>query len=283
LPRMQAFCAGVHSDVCRALDVHRDQVTVRAVTAGSVIVTLALASRDDDYRSPLSLVHMVVEQAADAHSVLRQGAYTHSLISVSHIMANAAAAHRKGLDSASEAPVRCGVGLVLQLDDKGRVLVFRVVPGTPAALTRSLCEGDIVIEVDGHSMAGAPADRIIEALQGDKGSMVRIAIMRGDIYHSVYMVRGTARDSLTPLMRTSLDPPIGFKQTSPRKDTSPSGLFSARNRLSMSTPASTVSSSAPTAESQRALQVVSPLYARLPVFRSFSCICSDSSGRIGRW
>ena len=204
LPRMQAFCAGLHADVYRALDVERQQVVVRNVSAGSVIVNVALLageSPSDDSHSPLALVRMLQEQALDSSSVLRQGAYTRALVSVRHLPRDSADDQRTGDKenvSQQTVPRACGVGLVLQAQVDGRVVIARIVPGSPAALTRELCQGDMVAEVDGQPLTGGggedAADAVIAALQGPKGSLVRMAVMRGDLSHTVYMVRGGARD-----------------------------------------------------------------------------------------
>ena len=258
LPRMQAFCAGIHADICRALNVNRDQVVVRAVTAGSVVVTIALQSREDDYRSPLLLVQLLVEQAEDMGSVLRHGAYTRTLLSLSHISPNIGSAF--GSTNAVEGSETTGVGLVLQANDRGQIVISSVIPGTPAALTRELFESDIVIEVDGQSVVGAPGHNVVDALYGQKGSLVRIAVMRGDTYHSVYMARGAGRDSFKPGIHT------GPLTTSQRSSLArpPSDRERRLSLSSCATPGSSISASL--LERHRSLQVCG---------HSLRCSCID--------
>ena len=230
LPRMQAFCAGLHADVYRALDVERQQVVVRKVLAGSVMVNVALVAAGrpcDDRRSPLALVQELQEQALDSGSVLRQGAYTRALLSVRHLPHDMTDDLMRTGDkekvSQQTVPRACGVGLVLQAQVDGRVLIARIVPGSPAALTRELCQGDMVAEVDGQTLTGGGADAaggsadgadaVVAALQGPKGSLVRMAVMRGDLSHTVYMVRAGARDrSISPALSSGAGGVDGAEQ-----------------------------------------------------------------------
>jgi len=285
LPNMQAFCTGLHSDVCWALNVHGDQVVVRNVSAGSVIVTVALSASHDDDRSAMDLVRTLQEQATHSDSSLLQGAYTQSLKSLTHIVSTAvptdwqAQTPRIDLENSILATMSCGVGLVLQQDDQNRVFISRLIPGSPAALTRELCDDDVVIEIDGHSMIGVAPDLVVASLKGDKGSLVRMAVMRGDVLRTVYMVRGKARDSLVAAIRVSAiaDQEQHNKDTPKRiLPSTPLGALEASNgrprtsqapynkRLSVETASSAVSASA---HSQRALQVC--LLAMLSCFKLY--------------
>ena len=154
---------------------------------------------------------------------------------------------------------------MLQEDDRQQVFISRIIPGSPAALTRELCEDDIIVEIDGQAMVGVAGDSLVAALKGDKGSLVRMAVMRGEISRTVYMVRGNARDSLTPAIRTR-GPTHTFEsenkgQSSPpvrRTRTSNVGVNRVLSgRMSIGTPGSAISNPPSTlvGESQRTLQV----------------------------
>jgi len=201
--RMQAFCCGLHSDLCTALDVQSDRVVLRSIRAGSVVVCVALMPSDDDNRSALALVGMLQVQAKDSQSVLRQGAYTRSLMSVTHMSSDEVSATHAQASAAENASMTCGVGLVLEADDRDRVRVARIIPGSPAAMTREVICGDIVTDVDGKSTAGTTADDVVASLHGDKGSLVRVAVMRGHDTHTIYMIRGSSSDSISPVIEES--------------------------------------------------------------------------------
>ena len=256
LPRMQAFCSGLHSDLCRALDAQRDRVVIRSIRAGSVVVCVALLPSTDDNRSALTLVGMLQAQARDSQSGLRRGAYTKSLISVTHISSDGPPP-----SEAEDASTTCGVGLVLEGGDDDQVRVARIIPGGPAALTREILCDDIVTDVDGQSTAGMTADAVVASLQGDKGSLVRVAVMRGDIARTVYMVRGSSSDSILPAIEAST-----AKQNvrELERDQTPmsnhitrtNGAGLTKNRLSIGTPGAGTPYFGPMDESHRALQVL---------------------------
>jgi hypothetical protein len=275
--RMQAFCCGLHSDLCTALDSQSDRVVIRSIRAGSVVVCVALLPSDHDNRSALALVGMLQVQAKDSQSVLRQGAYTRSLISVTHMSSDEVLATHAQASAAENASMTCGVGLVLEADDRDRVRVARIIPGSPAAMTREVICGDIVTDVDGKSTAGMTADAVVASLHGDKGSLVRVAVMRGDDVHTIYMIRGSSNDSISPVIEAST---TKHHVRGLDRDQTPASNHLARTngagmtkgRLSIGASGSSSPYLGPTGESHRALQVFWLLSCMFAVLISGACV-----------
>lgn len=62
-----------------------------------------------------------------------------------------------------------GAGLVLWRTGEG-FLAVKVFPGSPAAAA-GLCDGDLVVRIDGHTAADAAPAAVIEALSGERGGV----------------------------------------------------------------------------------------------------------------
>ena len=68
-----------------------------------------------------------------------------------------------------------GIGAEVQLDRDERLMIVAVLPGTPAE-TVGLKPGDVVLEVDGESIAGlSPFESVIK-IRGPKGSSVELLV-----------------------------------------------------------------------------------------------------------
>jgi hypothetical protein len=158
----------------------------------------------------------------------------------------------------------CGVGLELKTDDRNGLVISRVIPGSPADLSRDLFKGDIIIEINGQSSLRMSSEEVVAALKGDAGSLLRISVMRADIRSTVYLVREKIRDILLPT--TFASPAIlgavektGPKESSEYKSYSrTSNAGATRNRFSIGTPFGAEAASPPSilfGESQRTLQV----------------------------
>ena len=158
----------------------------------------------------------------------------------------------------------CGVGLELKTDDRNGLVISRVIPGSPADLSRDLFKGDIIIEINGQSTLRMSSEEVVAALKGDTGSLLRISVMRADIRSTVYLVREKIRDILLPT--TFASPAIlgavektGPKESSEYKSYSRmSNAGATRNRFSIGAPFGAEPASPPSillSESQRTLQV----------------------------
>ena len=94
--------------------------------------------------------------------------------------------------------MRCGVGMQVELDDRGFIHVLFINPGGSAFKSGKIIVGDIIHSVDGKPMRST--DDIFEAILGWEGTNVVLNIetttgWRGDI---------TLVRKVSPLMMTSL-------------------------------------------------------------------------------
>lgn len=70
-----------------------------------------------------------------------------------------------------------GVSLGPSPEDKSRILVYRVAPGSPAEKA-GIKRGDAVLSVDGHELADIGPRRLSQVFEGDLGTKVNLAISR---------------------------------------------------------------------------------------------------------
>lgn len=76
----------------------------------------------------------------------------------------------------------CGIGINLKRDFDGRLLVRRVLEGSPAAMA-GLEVGDEIIAVDGKSVLGLSENSLAELIRGPAGSSVKLKFKRENIEH----------------------------------------------------------------------------------------------------
>lgn len=73
-----------------------------------------------------------------------------------------------------------GIGVRVYHDSSEGVLVaFRVMDGSPAE-TAGMHQGDVIFSVDGVATATLTYEEILDAIQGENGSLVRIGVRRGE-------------------------------------------------------------------------------------------------------
>lgn len=75
-----------------------------------------------------------------------------------------------------------GVGLVVQITPEEQLEIVRVYTGSPSEQA-GLQAGDCIVEVDGQAVTGESAKALTHAvslIQGEDGTQVRIAVLRGD-------------------------------------------------------------------------------------------------------
>ena len=80
-----------------------------------------------------------------------------------------------------------GIGIVSQQTDEG-LYIDTVLEGAPAE-KGGMKAGDIIIEVDGHSIIGEDSDTAIGRIRGEEGSEVRITYLREGEKESVSLIR----------------------------------------------------------------------------------------------
>lgn len=73
-----------------------------------------------------------------------------------------------------------GIGAYVQENDQGFVEIVRPIEGSPAQAA-GLLPGDVVVAVDGESMAGKSLDEVISYILGPAGTEVAITFVREDL------------------------------------------------------------------------------------------------------
>ena len=85
-----------------------------------------------------------------------------------------------------------GVGIFMNQDEQGRVLVVSVMPGRPAEAA-GLEDGDIILAVDDLETTGLAIEIVMMRLRGQEGTEVKVDLLRereqGDLYYTVTITR----------------------------------------------------------------------------------------------
>ncbi|MCL1975327.1 MAG: S41 family peptidase [Firmicutes bacterium] len=85
-----------------------------------------------------------------------------------------------------------GIGIYMNQDEQGRVLVVSVIPNRPAQAA-GLEGGDIILAVDGIDISGMELEVVMMRLRGEEGVDVTVDLLRerkeGDLYYSVTITR----------------------------------------------------------------------------------------------
>lgn len=89
---------------------------------------------------------------------------------------------------ASESGNSVGIGVYLDVSEDGEICISKVMEGASADKA-GLLSGDIVISVDGVSVAEVGYTNALDLLRGDSGSQVALEILRGTDVFTVDVVR----------------------------------------------------------------------------------------------
>jgi len=95
------------------------------------------------------------------------------------------------LYGSQQAGNRVGLGLVLERSEDG-ISIKDLVPGLGAARSGQLRQGDVLVSVDGRSVAGYDLDSIKTLTIGNEGSSCNLTVKRGDSEISVFLTRTAA-------------------------------------------------------------------------------------------
>lgn len=72
----------------------------------------------------------------------------------------------------------CGIGIVLDQTEDGRLVVELVWPGSPAAIA-GMCLGDVLLLIDGMQGSVSSVDVARDLILGAEGTMVTLQVLRG--------------------------------------------------------------------------------------------------------
>lgn len=187
---------------------------------------IALGQYSDETGLPSSLNYSSVNQL---YSVLRQnydGKLTEGQIldGLKHGLASAPGDPYTEYFSASEAKTFngelqgqsiTGIGVELDQDSQGDIIVMSPLPGQPAAKAGVQAK-DVVSTINGQSTSGLSVNNAVDKIRGKKGTQVTLGIVRG----SQQLMFTITRDTVQVPTATSkiLDGNIGYLQVSQFSD-----------------------------------------------------------------
>ena len=102
-----------------------------------------------------------------------------------------------------------GIGAFVDLTDDGNLLIVRPIDGQPADRA-GLLSGDIVTEVDGHSIKGMALVEIVAIVTGPRGTEVRLTIMREETGETFEITIVRERIDIPVVSSRMLDERIGY-------------------------------------------------------------------------
>lgn len=109
-----------------------------------------------------------------------------------------------------------GVGIQLEQDSTGNVLVLAPLDGSPAAAA-GVRAGDIIVAVDGKSTSGQSANAVANEVRGPKGSKVTLGLLRNKTQQLTIPI--TRQDIQVPTASSRiLENNIGYLQISQFSD-----------------------------------------------------------------
>lgn len=77
---------------------------------------------------------------------------------------------------------KCGIGIVLDQIEDGRIVIESVWPGSPAAVV-GLCPGDELLLIDGMQGSASSVDVARDLIFGEEDTMVTLQVLRGITQH----------------------------------------------------------------------------------------------------
>jgi len=81
-----------------------------------------------------------------------------------------------------------GIGAYLSINKNGEILIVSPISGSPAEAA-GLKAGDVIIGVDGQSIANFSSDEAAALIRGEAGSKVELTIRRGEVEKKISVVR----------------------------------------------------------------------------------------------
>jgi hypothetical protein len=138
---------------------------------------------DNPARPTTAAVKVEPQLSASSRSlpVSRLGSFDDGANHVSS-SASAATAHRAPQPQPAQAPApipddHCGVGMMMA-EEGGHLKVMGLVPGGPADKSHAIQKGDLLVEIDGKSVAGKGILEVRPSLLGVRGSSITIGLVR---------------------------------------------------------------------------------------------------------
>lgn len=151
--------------------------------AGKTATVVIQRRSDNPARPTTAPVKVEPQLSASSRSlpVSRLGSFDDGANHVSS-SASAATAYRAPQPQPAQAPApipddHCGVGMMMA-EEGGHLKVMGLVPGGPADKSHAIQKGDLLVEIDGKSVAGKGILEVRPSLLGARGSSITIGLVR---------------------------------------------------------------------------------------------------------
>jgi len=102
-----------------------------------------------------------------------------------------------------------GIGVVVTLDEEGRVVVVRVLEDAPASRT-DISEGDIIAEVEGTDIIDMDLEKVVAMIKGKEGTDVNLKIYRPSTDETFEVTVARAEFDIPNLISDIFEEDIGY-------------------------------------------------------------------------
>ncbi len=102
-----------------------------------------------------------------------------------------------------------GIGVVVTLDEEERVVVVRVIEGTPASGT-DISEGDIITRVEGTDIKDVDLEKVVAMIKGEEGTSVNLDLYRPSTDSAFAVTVTRARFDIPNLVSDVFEDDIGY-------------------------------------------------------------------------
>jgi len=104
-----------------------------------------------------------------------------------------------------------GIGIIVTLDNEGRIVVVRTLSDTPACRA-GIVEGDIITEVDGMDIKDMALEKVVAMIRGKEGTKVNLKIYRPEDDNIIEVTVTRARFDVPNLISDIFEEDIGYIQ-----------------------------------------------------------------------
>ena len=104
-----------------------------------------------------------------------------------------------------------GIGIIVTLDNEGRIVVVRTLSDTPACIA-GIVEGDIITEVDGMDIRDMALEKVVAMIRGKEGTKVNLKIYRPEDDNIIEVTVTRARFDVPNLISDIFEEDIGYIQ-----------------------------------------------------------------------
>lgn len=105
--------------------------------------------------------------------------------------------------------ITSGIGVIVTLDEEGRVIVVRVLEDAPASET-DIREGDIITEVEGTDIIDMDLEKVVAMIKGQEGTRVNLKIFRPSSDEAFEITVTRAKFDIPNLVSDIFEEEVGY-------------------------------------------------------------------------